>query len=87
MDYPFPILYIFVLQVGQVPFIAGLPFFMVTDFGFFISLLVLHFLGTNFFLFTIANADLFEKCLEEKCLKTLSIMELEYLKTGLELIF
>jgi len=43
MDYPFPILYIFVLQVGQVPFIAGLPFFMVTDFGFFISLLVLHF--------------------------------------------
>jgi len=25
-----------------VPFVAGLPFFMVTDFGFFISLLVLH---------------------------------------------
>jgi len=40
---PYPILYIFVLQVGQVPFVAGLPFFMVTDFGFFISLLVLHF--------------------------------------------
>jgi len=43
MDYPFPILNIFVLHVGQVPFIAGLPFFMVVDFGFFISLLVLHF--------------------------------------------
>jgi len=26
-----------------VPFTAGLPFFMVTDFGFFISLFVLHF--------------------------------------------
>ena len=43
MDQPFPILNIFVEQVGQVPFVAGLPFFMVIDFGFFISLLVLHF--------------------------------------------
>ncbi len=40
---PLPILNIFVLHVGQVPEIAGLPFFMVTGFGFFISLFVLHF--------------------------------------------
>jgi len=43
MDWTFPILNIFVLQVGQVPFVAGLPFFMVIDFGFFISLFALHF--------------------------------------------
>jgi len=39
---PFPILYIFVPQVGQMPFVAGLPFFIVTDFGFFISFFFLH---------------------------------------------
>jgi hypothetical protein len=32
-----------VLHVGQTPFVAGLPFFMVTAFAFCISLLVLHF--------------------------------------------
>ena len=41
-NYPFPIINIFVLQVGHVPLVAGLPFFMVMDFGSFISLLVLH---------------------------------------------
>jgi len=33
-----------VLHVGQTPFVAGLPFFMVTAFAFCISLLVLHLL-------------------------------------------
>jgi hypothetical protein len=38
-----PILNIFVPQVGHTPWVAGLPFFMVMLFGFFISLLVRHF--------------------------------------------
>ena len=37
------ILYIPVLHSGQVPFMAFLPFFIVTSFGSFISLLDLHF--------------------------------------------
>jgi len=40
--YFLPILYIPVPQVGQVPFIAGLPFFIVTGVGFFISFFALH---------------------------------------------
>ncbi len=39
---PLPILNIFVLHVGQVPEIAGLPFFMVTALAPLISLLLLH---------------------------------------------
>jgi len=41
-DQAFPILNIRVLHVGQVPSVAGLPFFMVMAFGSFISLLTLH---------------------------------------------
>ncbi len=37
-----PILKILVPQTGQIPFIAGLPFFMVIFCGFFISRLVRH---------------------------------------------
>jgi len=39
-----PILNILVPQSGQVPSVAGLPFFMVTGVGFFISFLALHFM-------------------------------------------
>jgi len=42
-DQAFPILNILVLQTGQVPSVAGLPFFMVMGFGPFISRLTLHF--------------------------------------------
>ena len=38
-----PILNILVPQVGQIPCVAGLPFFMVISLGSFISLLALHF--------------------------------------------
>jgi hypothetical protein len=38
----FPILNIRVLQTGQEPSVAGLPFFIVMAFGLFISLLTLH---------------------------------------------
>ena len=38
-----PIRIIAVAQTGQVPFDAGLPFFKVTDCGFFISRFALHF--------------------------------------------
>lgn len=38
-----PILIIPVLHTGQVPFVAGLPFFKVTACGSFISRLALHF--------------------------------------------
>jgi hypothetical protein len=38
----FPILNIFVPQVGQTPWVAGLPFFIVISFGSFISRLALH---------------------------------------------
>jgi len=38
-----PIRNIFVPQVGHTPWVAGLPFFMVTALGFFISFLALHF--------------------------------------------
>lgn len=41
-DQAFPILNILVLHTGQVPSVAGLPFFMVMAFGAFISLLTLH---------------------------------------------
>ena len=37
-----PILNTLVLQVGQVPLVAGRPFFRVTCCGFFISRFVLH---------------------------------------------
>ena len=40
--YAFPILNILVLQVGHSPLVAGFPFFNVTAFVFFISLLLLH---------------------------------------------
>jgi hypothetical protein len=40
----FPILNIFVPQEGQVPWVAGLPFFIVIDFGSLISLFVRHFI-------------------------------------------
>jgi len=42
--YFLPILYIVVPHVGHSPFVAGLPFFIVTDLGFFISLLARHFI-------------------------------------------
>ena len=42
-DQALPILNILVLQTGQVPSVAGLPFFMVMGFGVFISRLTLHF--------------------------------------------
>jgi hypothetical protein len=42
VDY-LPILNILVPQVGQIPCVAGLPFFIVTCAGLFISLLALHF--------------------------------------------
>ena len=42
-DQAFPILNILVLQTGQVPSVAGLPFFIVMGFGVFISLFTLHF--------------------------------------------
>ncbi len=38
-----PILYMPVLQTGQVPFVAGLPFFIVTGVASFISRWVRHF--------------------------------------------
>ena len=41
--YPLPIRYILVLHTGQLPVVAGLPFFMVVGVAFRISLLVLHF--------------------------------------------
>jgi len=41
--YAFPILNIFVPHTGHVPWVAGLPFFMVIDLGSFISLLARHF--------------------------------------------
>jgi hypothetical protein len=41
-DYP-PILNIFVPHTGQVPSVAGLPFFIVILFSFFISRFALHF--------------------------------------------
>ena len=40
--YPLPILNIFVPQTGQVPWVAGFPFFMVIALGSFISLLARH---------------------------------------------
>ena len=42
-SYALPILNIEIPHVGQVPFVAGLPFFMVTAEVPFISLLSLHF--------------------------------------------
>ncbi len=39
-----PILNIFVPQSGQIPSVAGLPFFIVTGLGSFISFLLLHFM-------------------------------------------
>lgn len=42
-DQAFPILNILVLQTGQTPSVAGLPFFIVMAFGVFISRLTLHF--------------------------------------------
>jgi hypothetical protein len=41
---PDPILNIFVPQTGQVPWVAGRPFFMVTWVGFFMVRVVLHFM-------------------------------------------
>lgn len=41
--FPLPIWNIFVPQVAHVPLIAGLPFFMVTAVGSFISVFALHF--------------------------------------------
>ena len=41
--YPLPMRYILVPQTGQVPLVAGLPFFIVTALGFRISLWVRHF--------------------------------------------
>ena len=41
--YAFPILNIFVPHTGHVPWVAGLPFFMVMLFGSFISRFVRHF--------------------------------------------
>jgi hypothetical protein len=41
--YPLPMRYIFVLQTGQAPLVAGLPFFIVTGFGSFMSRCVRHF--------------------------------------------
>ena len=41
-DQAFPILNILVLQTGQLPSVAGLPFFMVMGFGSFISRFTLH---------------------------------------------
>ena len=38
-----PILNILVLQVGQVPWVAGLPFFMVMELVLLISRFALHF--------------------------------------------
>src|SRR4030042_1534132 len=43
-SYALPILNILVPHLGQTPWVAGLPFFMVTDLAFFISLLVRHFM-------------------------------------------
>jgi hypothetical protein len=40
--YLLPILYILVPQVGQVPVVAGLSFFIVTGFAPFISFFALH---------------------------------------------
>lgn len=40
--YDLPILNSFVSQLGQVPWVAGLPFFRVTCFGFEIDLFVRH---------------------------------------------
>jgi len=42
-SYTLPILNIEMPHVGHVPFVAGLPFFMVTAWVLFISLLSLHF--------------------------------------------
>jgi hypothetical protein len=42
MESYLPILYILVPQVAHVPVVAGLPFFIVTAVGFFISFLALH---------------------------------------------
>ena len=42
--YAFPILNTLVPQVGHMPWVAGLPFFMTMDLGFLISTLVLHFM-------------------------------------------
>jgi hypothetical protein len=41
--YPLPIRYILVPQTGQEPLVAGLPFFIWTAFGSFISRWVRHF--------------------------------------------
>ncbi len=41
-SYAFPILNILVPQVGHIPCVAGLPFFMVIDLASFISFLALH---------------------------------------------
>jgi hypothetical protein len=46
----FPILNTFVLQVGQVPWVAGRPFFMVMALGALISLVALHFTQYAFIL-------------------------------------
>jgi hypothetical protein len=43
LSYALPILNIEIPHVGHVPFVAGLPFFMVTAWVLFISLLSLHF--------------------------------------------
>jgi len=43
-DYALPILNILVAQTGQLPWVAGLPFFMVMALASFISLLALHFI-------------------------------------------
>ena len=43
LSYALPILNIEMPHVGHVPFVAGLPFFMVTAWVPFISLLSLHF--------------------------------------------
>jgi len=43
LSYALPILNIEMPHVGHVPFVAGLPFFMVTAWVLFISLLSLHF--------------------------------------------
>ena len=43
LSYALPILNIEIPHVGHVPFVAGLPFFIVTAWVLFISLLSLHF--------------------------------------------
>jgi hypothetical protein len=41
-SYPFPMRYICVPQTGQLPRVAGFPFFMVTWLGLFISRIARH---------------------------------------------